>query len=218
MRTPMAGGLRVAVAGCGYWGSKHVRVLHAADGVDELVLVDGREDRLLSLSPSYKVSRCYPALGSALEHIDAVVVATPPSTHVPLALAAIRAGKHVLVEKPLAPTSAGARTLVTAAAAAGVVLMVGHTFEYNPAVRKLAELVRYRGTRRAVLPRQCPAQPRAVPERRQRHSRSCPARRLHHQLRAGPQAGRGPGMGLPARSPAARGRGLPAPVLRRLSR
>ena len=106
------------------------------------MLVDGREDRLRSLNQSYKVSRCYPALGSALGHIDAVVVATPPSTHVPIALAAIRAGKHVLVEKPLAPTSAGARTLVTAAAAAGVVLMVGHTFKYNPAVRKLAELVR----------------------------------------------------------------------------
>jgi predicted dehydrogenase len=142
MHTPMADGLRVAVAGCGYWGSKHVRVLHTADGVDELVLVDSREDRLRSLSRSYRVSRCYPALGLALEHVDAVVVATPPSTHVPFALAAIRAGKHVLVEKPLAPTSAGARTLVTAAAAAGVVLMVGHTFEYNPAVRKLAELVR----------------------------------------------------------------------------
>jgi predicted dehydrogenase len=54
---------------------------------------------------------------------------------------AIEAGKHVLVEKPLAPTAAGARTLERAAADAGVVLMVGHTFEYNPAVRKLRELV-----------------------------------------------------------------------------
>jgi predicted dehydrogenase len=142
MTGPRAGGLRVALAGCGYWGSKHARVLHAADGVDELVLVDGREDRLRSLARNYRVSRCHAALGPALEHVDAVVVATPPSTHVPLALAAIRAGKHVLVEKPLAPTSAGARALVTAAAAAEVVLMVGHTFVYNPAVRKLAELVR----------------------------------------------------------------------------
>ncbi len=139
---PRAGGCRVALAGCGYWGSKHVRVLQAADGVDELVLVDSREDRLRNLARSYKISRCYEALGPALEHVDAVVVATPPSTHVPLALAAIRAGKHVLVEKPLAPTSAGARALVAAASAAGVVLMVGHTFEYNPAVRRLAELVR----------------------------------------------------------------------------
>jgi len=142
MRTPMAGGLHVAVAGCGYWGSKHVRVLHAADDVDELVLVDTREDRLLPLSRSYKISRCHTALEPVLEHVDAVVVGTPPSTHVPLALTAIRAGKHVLVEKPLAPSSAEARTLVAAAAAANVVLMVGHTFEYNPAVRKLAELVR----------------------------------------------------------------------------
>jgi predicted dehydrogenase len=117
-------------------------VLHATEDVDEVVLVDSREDRLRNLRRSYKISRCYPTLGPALEHVDAVVVATPPSTHVPLAMAAIRAGKHVLVEKPLAPTSAGARILVTAAAEAGVVLMVGHTFEYNPAVQKLAELVR----------------------------------------------------------------------------
>jgi predicted dehydrogenase len=142
MRTPIAGGLRIAIAGCGYWGSKHVRVLHAADGVDELHIIDSREDRLRGLSRSFRISRCHPALLPALEHVDAVVVATPPSTHLPLALAAIRAGKHVLVEKPLTLTSAGARTLVSAAAAAGVTLMVGHTFEYNPAVRKLAELVR----------------------------------------------------------------------------
>jgi predicted dehydrogenase len=141
-RGTRADALRVALAGCGYWGSKHVRVLHATDGVDELILIDTREDRLRSLTRSYKVSRCYPALEPALEHVDAVVVATPPSTHVPLALAAIKAGKHVLVEKPLALTSAGARALVSAAEAAGVVLMVAHTFEYNPAVRKLAELVR----------------------------------------------------------------------------
>ena len=142
MRAPKASGFRLALAGCGYWGAKHVRVLHTTEGVDELVLVDSREDRLQSLTRSYKISGCYSALGAALEHVDAVVVATPPSTHVPLALAAIEAGKHVLVEKPLALTTEGARTLVTAAAAAGVVLMVGHTFEYNPAVQKLAELVR----------------------------------------------------------------------------
>lgn len=134
-------GCRVAVVGCGYWGSKHARVLHAADGVEQVVLVDSRPDRLLSLSRSYKTTVGYNDLRSALPHVDAVVVATPPSTHVPLALQAIEAGKHVLVEKPLAPTSDGARLLDHAASAAGVVLMVGHTFEYNPAVRKLRELV-----------------------------------------------------------------------------
>lgn len=133
--------LRVAVVGCGYWGSKHVRVLHAADGVDEVVLVDSREDRLGDLARSYRTTPCHTALASALTEVDAVVVATPPTTHVAVALQAIEAGKHVLVEKPLAPNTHDARLLEDAAAAAGVTLMVGHTFEYNPAVRKLRELV-----------------------------------------------------------------------------
>lgn len=135
-------GLRVAVVGCGYWGSKHVRVFHALDGVAEVALVDSRADRLQNLARNFKTAPCYPDLSSALPHVDAVVVATPPSMHVPVALEAIEAGKHVLVEKPLAPTTAGARRLIKAASEYGVILMVGHTFEYNPAVRKLRELVR----------------------------------------------------------------------------
>jgi predicted dehydrogenase len=134
-------GFRIALVGCGYWGSKHARVLHSAERVAEVVLVDSREGSLKNLARTYKTAQCYPTLGQALPHVDAVVVATPPSTHVAVALAAIQAGKHVLVEKPLAPTSAAARALVSAAAAQGVVLMVGHTFEYNPAVRKLRDLV-----------------------------------------------------------------------------
>jgi len=138
----MPGGFRVAVVGCGYWGSKHVRVLHSTAGVNEVALVDGRQDRLESVASSYKMAPRYGDLHSALPHVDAVVVATPPSTHVAVALEAIQAGKHVLVEKPLAPTSRGARQLMQAASEAGVILMVGHTFVYNPAVRKLRELVR----------------------------------------------------------------------------
>src|SRR5690349_9496635 len=129
-------GFRIAVVGCGYWGSKHVRVLHATEGVEEVVIVDSREDRVHSLARSYRSTAWHTALGPALGEVDAVVVATPPSTHVAVALQAIEAGKHVLVEKPLAPTSAEVRQLESAASAAGVVLMVGHTFEYNPAVRK----------------------------------------------------------------------------------
>ena len=94
-----------------------------------------------NLARSYKSAPWYTALGPALAEVDAVVIATPPSTHVAVALQAIEAGKHVLVEKPLAPTAAGAQRLGRAASAAGVILMVGHTFEYNPAVRKLRELV-----------------------------------------------------------------------------
>jgi len=141
MKSESGSGIRVAVVGCGYWGSKHVRVLNGTQGVTEVTLVDGLKDRLEKLAGSYKTSPSYTDLQSALPQVDAVVVATPPSTHVGIALEAIEAGKHVLVEKPLAPTSSGARRLVDAASEAGVILMVGHTFEYNPAVRKLRELV-----------------------------------------------------------------------------
>jgi predicted dehydrogenase len=135
-------GLRVAVVGCGYWGSKHVRVLQSIDAVRRVVVVDGRQDRLRSIRHSFPGSACFTSLEQALGHVDAVIVATPPSTHSSLALQAIEAGKHVLVEKPLTTRSADARRLIAAAESAGVVLMVGHTFEYSPAVWKLRELVR----------------------------------------------------------------------------
>jgi predicted dehydrogenase len=135
-------GLRVGVVGCGYWGSKHIRVLDATEGVAQVVLIDNRPDRLQKLARGFKAAVGFNDLEPALSHVDAVVVATPPSTHVAVALQAIDAGKHVLVEKPLALTTADALRLVNAAAAARVILMVGHTFEYNPAVRKLRELLR----------------------------------------------------------------------------
>jgi predicted dehydrogenase len=134
-------GLRVGVVGCGYWGSKHVRVLHTTDGVDQVVLIDAHPGRLFSLARSYPAAPTFSNLADALPHLDAVVIATPPTTHVPIALLAMAAGKHVLVEKPLAPTTEEARCLVQAADDTGMTLMVGHTFEYNPAVWKLRELV-----------------------------------------------------------------------------
>jgi predicted dehydrogenase len=137
-------GASVAVVGCGYWGAKHVRVLHATEGVGQVSLVDGSPPRLAALSRHFPSAPTYASLTEALPHVDAVVIATPPTTHVPLALEAIAAGKHVLVEKPLATNSRDARRLVAAAERAGVVLMAGHTFEYNPAVWKLRELVHER--------------------------------------------------------------------------
>ncbi|MDQ6850239.1 MAG: Gfo/Idh/MocA family oxidoreductase [Actinomycetota bacterium] len=137
----MSSGVRVAVVGCGYWGSKHVRVLHTTEGVGAVRLVDGQRSRLDSLARSYPGIQTFSTLRAALPHVDAVIVATPPNSHVAVALQAIEAGKHVLVEKPLAPTSAGAQHLINAAERAEVTLMVGHTFEYNPAVWKLRELV-----------------------------------------------------------------------------
>jgi predicted dehydrogenase len=136
-------GLRVAVIGCGYWGSKHARVLHSLDEVDEVVHVDGRADRLRALARAYPGAHECATVQAALPLVDALVVATPPTSHVSLALSGLAAGKHVLVEKPLATSSADGLRLIAAAEDAGLVLMVGHTFEYNAAVWKLRELVQH---------------------------------------------------------------------------
>ena len=135
------GQLKVGVVGCGYWGSKHVRVLHSMPEVTHVVAVDPFEERLLSLKQAFPDLATYPTLESALDHVDAVIVATPPSTHAALALMALSSGKSVLVEKPLATSSQDARRMMDEASAQSVVLMVGHTFEYNAAVWKLRELV-----------------------------------------------------------------------------
>lgn len=135
-------GIRVGVAGLGYWGSKHVKALRSLDDVQAVIGIDRRYRNHASprfgVDPGLKV---YGDVKDALPEIDAVVVATPSSTHLNIAMAAIGAGRHVLIEKPMAVTAADARQLTYAAAAAGVVLMVGHTFEYDAAVHKLREIV-----------------------------------------------------------------------------
>jgi len=81
-------------------------------------------------------------LDEVIDRVDAVLVATPPASHVSVGLQALAAGKHVLVEKPLATSVEDAEKMVQAAAENDVQLMVGHTFEYNPAVRQLREIIR----------------------------------------------------------------------------
>jgi predicted dehydrogenase len=132
---------RIAVVGYGYWGSKHVRVLSSMPGV-AVSVVDGSQDRLSEAAANYPAARLATDLDEVLGDIDAVVIATPPGSHAGLALRAIEAGKHVLVEKPLTTSVEDAEMLVDAAAERRVRLMVGHTFEYNSAVWKLRELVR----------------------------------------------------------------------------
>ena len=110
-------GIRVGVVGVGYWGSKHLRVLRSTTGVAAVVGVDqrftGTDD-----SPQHQLDFDvvgYTDIEQALPNVDAVVIATPPSTHARLSLQAIEAGKHVLVEKPLATTTAEAQLVVDAA-------------------------------------------------------------------------------------------------------
>jgi len=135
-------GIRVGVVGVGYWGSRHLRVLRSTTRVSEVIAVDQRFSGLDGSGRQTEHGvRAYPDLEDALPHVDAVVIATPPASHAPLGLKAIAAGKHVLIEKPLATTSEAAWSLVEAAQAQGVVLMPGHTFEHNAAVHKLRDLI-----------------------------------------------------------------------------
>jgi predicted dehydrogenase len=137
----MGPGIRIAVVGVGYWGSKQLRVMAATPGVARVVAVDARLPLLSPMAHLLASGAGFTSLAEALPVVDAVVVATPPETHVAVGLEAIRAGKHVLIEKPLATSVAGAVQLIEAAGQAGVTLMVGHTFEYNGAVWMLRELV-----------------------------------------------------------------------------
>jgi predicted dehydrogenase len=133
--------MRIGVVGCGYWGSKHVRVMHGISAVEQVVAIDANEDRLVELGRSFPNMLLRTTIDSALPDVDAVVVATPPRTHTGLAMTAMAAGKSVLNEKPMATSSQDARMLIAEAARSSVVLMVGHTFEHNSAVWKLRELV-----------------------------------------------------------------------------
>lgn len=133
--------MRVGVVGCGYWGAKHVRVLRQLPRASQVALVDSRSEPFRSLLSAFPGSPTYTDLATALPHLDAVVIATPPNTHAELALQAIAAGVHVLVEKPMTTSSRDAYMLIEAASRTGVVLMVGHTFEYNAAVWRLREAV-----------------------------------------------------------------------------
>ncbi|MGH7540617.1 MAG: Gfo/Idh/MocA family protein, partial [Gemmatimonadota bacterium] len=132
--------IRVAVVGYGYWGSKHARVLTSTPGVI-VTIVDTDRARLAQARSAFPAAALEARLSDALPLVDAVVVATPPRTHAPLAHEVLAAGRHVLVEKPLATSAAACQSLIDRADHTGAVLMVGHTFEYNAAVRKLGEIV-----------------------------------------------------------------------------
>jgi predicted dehydrogenase len=132
--------VRVAVVGYGYWGSKHMRVLSSMPGV-QVTIVDQDAERIAEAQRAYPAAEAARHLDEVIGRVDAVVVATPPSAHAPVALQALRNGRHALVEKPLATTVEDAQAMVDAAAANGVHLMAGHTFEYNAAVWKLKELI-----------------------------------------------------------------------------
>jgi predicted dehydrogenase len=136
--------LKVGVVGCGYWGPNLVRNFSQLKDSDVVRCADLIEDRLAhmkTLYPQVQVTQDYLELVNA-EDIDAVVIATPPRTHVDIAMKALEAGKHVFVEKPLATSVADSEQMVNAAKKKNLVLMVGHTFVFTAAVNKIKDLIK----------------------------------------------------------------------------
>jgi predicted dehydrogenase len=133
----------LAQVGCGYWGPNLLRNFVSLQGVVVKHLVDGNAARRAYVAGAFPGVLCTDNLELALGDttVDGVIVATPAGTHFEIASKALKAGKNVFVEKPLATSTTEADELIRLAAEAGVVLMAGHTFVYNNAVRYMKRLL-----------------------------------------------------------------------------
>ena len=133
----------VGVIGYGYWGPNLVRTFMEAQGSIVVAVSDLRRQRLVHTQAQYPSIKTTTNHYDILENpdIEAVAIATPVSSHYQLAMEALQAGKHVLVEKPLAASSREAIALIEEAARRQRILMVDHTFVYTGAIRKIQELV-----------------------------------------------------------------------------
>ena len=135
--------LNVGIIGCGYWGPNLIRNFNQLTECDVPCIADLSEDRLAhmkTLYPRIQITTDYRTIIDDPD-IDALAVATPVYTHYKIASEAICAGKHVFVEKPLTASVEEAESLVALADRYNRKLMVGHTFEYTSAVRKMKEII-----------------------------------------------------------------------------
>ncbi len=134
--------LRFGVIGWGYWGPKIARNLDGLPQSAVTMVADMDERRLAAIKVNQPWVRTATTADEILDaDIDGVIIATPVRTHYQLAKAALLHGKHVLVEKPLTTSVAEAVELVELAKELKLTLMVGHTFEYSPAVNELRKLI-----------------------------------------------------------------------------
>jgi predicted dehydrogenase len=135
--------LGVAVIGAGYWGPNLIRNFRNSPEWDLTVVCDLDPERAHAVLGSRSGVHVTTSLDEALgrDDVDAVAIATPARTHEGIALQALHAGKHVLVEKPLADSVASGRAMVDVAARNDLVLMADHTYCYTPVVQRIRELV-----------------------------------------------------------------------------
>jgi predicted dehydrogenase len=135
--------INVGVVGCGYWGPNLVRNFRSLPDCRLSVMCDVNEARLKHLHSLYPEVACETRYEQMLARpdLDAVVVATSVKHHFPMAKASLLAGKHTLIEKPMAASTEQCEELIEIAREKGVVLMVGHTFLYSAPVKKIREIV-----------------------------------------------------------------------------
>lgn len=136
------GKIKVGAIGYGYWGPNLVRNFVENPLSDVIIVADLNKERLNKIKASYPsviVTKDYKDLFD--QDLDAVVIATPPPTHYPLAKECLEKGLHVLVEKPITLKSQHAEELIALSKNKDLVLMVGHTFEYNAAVHTLKKII-----------------------------------------------------------------------------
>ncbi len=134
--------IKIALIGAGYWGPNLARVLNQSHSCDFVAVCDSNPKNLEKITRLYPSVRAYSDFADLLKSdVDAIVIATPISTHYELARCALMAGKHVFVEKPLAHSASLARELVQIAADQKKTLFTGHTFIYSPPVIKIKKLI-----------------------------------------------------------------------------
>ena len=135
--------MKIGVVGFGYWGPNLVRNFLSTPSVDGVVCFDTSEKRLQIARQKFSSIETASRYEDLLQRDDvtAIAVATPVSDHFPLGMKALEAGKHLLLEKPMAESSAQCQQLIDRAESQKLVLMVDHTFIYTGAVRKIKEMI-----------------------------------------------------------------------------
>lgn len=135
--------IKAALVGCGHWGPNYLRNLQFMEGIEVISVCDRVKATLEKISKQYPQLETFDDFSLILQHprVDAVIIATPATTHYSLVKDSLKAGKHTLVEKPLALGVEEAEELVELAEKSKLTLMVGHTFLYNPAVRKMKQYI-----------------------------------------------------------------------------
>src|SRR6201999_1349053 len=135
--------IKVGVAGCGYWGPNLIRNFRALADCNLKMICNlsvARLKHLKSLYPEVEGATDYKHMLNGI-NLDAVVIATNVRSHFPLAKAALLAGKHTFIEKPMAASVEHCEELVDIAKKKGLVLMTGHTLLFSPVVRKIKEII-----------------------------------------------------------------------------